>query len=85
MENALYHGQGSTGTWTGHTRHHRRHLRRQFVLSTADTEDVLSFHNYLPTRGAIAADIAKAKAYAVKVNKTADQHRGRLHRARQSL
>ena len=34
-----------------------------------DTEDVLSFHNYLPTRGAIAADIAKAKAYAAKVNK----------------
>jgi hypothetical protein len=34
-----------------------------------DTEDVLSFHNYLPTRGAIAADIAKARAYAAKVNK----------------
>jgi len=34
-----------------------------------DTEDVLSFHNYLQTRGAVDADIALAKAYAAKVNK----------------
>jgi hypothetical protein len=32
-------------------------------------QDVLSFHNYLPTRAAIRADIAKAKAYAAKTGK----------------
>lgn len=36
---------------------------------TGDAVDVISFHNYLSTRAAIRADIAKAKAYAAKVNK----------------
>lgn len=39
------------------------------MIEMAEAQDVLSFHNYLPTRAAIRADIAKAKAYAAKVNK----------------
>ena len=39
------------------------------MIEMGDSVDVLSFHNYLPTRGAIRADIAKAKEYAAKVNK----------------
>jgi hypothetical protein len=39
------------------------------MVEMGDAQDVLSFHNYLPTRAAIRADIAKAKAYAAKVNK----------------
>jgi hypothetical protein len=39
------------------------------MIEMGDAQDVLSFHNYLPTRAAIRADIAKAKAYAAKVNK----------------
>jgi hypothetical protein len=39
------------------------------MIAMNDAVDVLSFHNYLQTRGAIAADIAKAKAFAAKVNK----------------
>ncbi|MEO8597267.1 MAG: hypothetical protein ABI759_28370 [Candidatus Solibacter sp.] len=39
------------------------------MIDMGDAVDVLSFHNYLPTRAAIRADIAKAKAYAAKVNK----------------
>ncbi len=35
----------------------------------ADAVDVLSFHNYLATRAAIADDIARAKAFAAKVGK----------------
>ena len=35
----------------------------------ADAVDVLSFHDYLSTRGAIADDIARAKAFAAKANK----------------
>ncbi len=39
------------------------------MIEMGEAQDVLSFHNYLTTRGAIRADIAKAKAYAAKVNK----------------
>jgi hypothetical protein len=39
------------------------------MIEMGDAVDVLSYHNYLPTRAAIRADIAKAKAYAAKVNK----------------
>jgi hypothetical protein len=39
------------------------------MIEMGEAQDVLSFHNYLPSRAAIRADIAKAKAYAVKVNK----------------
>jgi hypothetical protein len=39
------------------------------MIEMGDAQDVLSFHNYLPTRAAIRADIAKAKAYAAKVGK----------------
>lgn len=39
------------------------------MIEMGDAQDVLSFHNYLSTRAAIRADIAKAKAYAAKVNK----------------
>ena len=39
------------------------------MIEMGDAQDVLSFHNYLPTRAAIRADIAKAKAYAAKVKK----------------
>ncbi len=39
------------------------------MIEMGEAQDVLSFHNYLPTRAAIGADIAKAKAYAAKVNK----------------
>jgi hypothetical protein len=39
------------------------------MIEMGEAEDVLSFHNYLTTRGAIRADIAKAKAYAATVNK----------------
>jgi hypothetical protein len=39
------------------------------MIEMGEALDVLSFHNYLPTRGAIGADIAKAKAYAAKVGK----------------
>ena len=39
------------------------------MIEMGDAQDVLSFHNYLPTRAAIRADIGKAKAYAAKVNK----------------
>ena len=35
----------------------------------ADAVDVLSFHDYLPTRAAIADDIARAKAFAAKTGK----------------
>ncbi len=35
----------------------------------ADAVDVLSFHDYLPTRAAIADDIARAKAFAAKAGK----------------
>lgn len=34
-----------------------------------DAVDVLSFHDYLPTRGAIAGDIARAKAFAARSGK----------------
>ena len=39
------------------------------MIEMDEAQDVLSFHNYLPTRAAIRADIAKAKAYAAKVGK----------------
>jgi hypothetical protein len=39
------------------------------MIEMGEAQDVLSFHNYLPTRAAIRADIAKAKAYAAKVGK----------------
>ena len=39
------------------------------MIEMGDAVDVLSFHNYLATRGRIRADIAKAKAYAAKVGK----------------
>ena len=39
------------------------------MIAMGEDQDVLSFHNYLATRGAIAADIVKAKEYAAKVNK----------------
>lgn len=39
------------------------------MIEMGEAQDVLSFHNYLPTRAAIAADIAAAKAYAAKVGK----------------
>lgn len=35
----------------------------------SDAVDVLSFHNYLPTRAAISNDIARAKAFAAKTGK----------------
>ncbi len=39
------------------------------MIEMGDAVDVLSFHDYLTTRAAIRADIAKAKAYAAKVGK----------------
>ncbi len=39
------------------------------MIEMGEAQDVLSFHNYLPTRAAIRADIAKAKAYAAQVHK----------------
>ena len=39
------------------------------MIEMGEAQDVLSFHNYLPTRAAIRADIAKAKAYAAKTGK----------------
>jgi hypothetical protein len=39
------------------------------MIDMGEEQDVLSFHNYLPTRAAIRADIAKAKAYAAKTGK----------------
>jgi hypothetical protein len=39
------------------------------MIEMGDVVDVLSFHDYLTTRGAIRADIAKAKAYAAKTGK----------------
>jgi len=39
------------------------------MIEMGEAVDVLSFHNYLSTRAAIRADIAKAKAYAEKVGK----------------
>jgi hypothetical protein len=39
------------------------------MIAMGEAQDVLSFHNYLPTRAAIRADIAKARAYSAKVNK----------------
>jgi hypothetical protein len=39
------------------------------MIEMGEQQDVLSFHNYLATRARIRADIAKAKAYAAKVNK----------------
>ena len=39
------------------------------MMEMGAAQDVLSFHNYLPTRAAIRADIAKAKAYAARVGK----------------
>jgi hypothetical protein len=48
----------------------------------ADVVDVLSFHNYLDTRSAIAADIAKAKAFAQRVGKrVVDTEMGCIARA----
>ena len=35
----------------------------------ADAVDVLSFHDYLPTRDAVAADIRRAKAFAARTGK----------------
>lgn len=35
----------------------------------ADAVDVLSFHDYLPTRAAIAADVARAKAFAAQTGR----------------
>jgi hypothetical protein len=39
------------------------------MIEMGDAVDVLSFHDYLTTRAAIRADIARAKAYAAKVGK----------------
>ncbi len=39
------------------------------MIEMGEVQDVLSFHNYLATRAAIRADIAKAKAYAAKAGK----------------
>jgi hypothetical protein len=39
------------------------------MIEMGEAQDVLSFHNYLPTRAAIRADIAKAKAYAARTGK----------------
>ncbi len=39
------------------------------MIEMGEAQDVLSFHNYLPTRAAIRADIAKAKAYAAETGK----------------
>lgn len=39
------------------------------MIEMGSAVDVLSFHNYLTTREAIRADIAKARAYAAKVGK----------------
>jgi hypothetical protein len=39
------------------------------MIEMGEVQDVLSFHNYLSTRAAVRADIAKAKAYAVTVGK----------------
>jgi len=39
------------------------------MIEMGEAQDVLSFHDYLPTRAAIRADVAKAKAYAAKVGK----------------
>ena len=39
------------------------------MIEMGEAQDVLSFHNYLSTRAAIRADIAKARAYAAKVGK----------------
>src|SRR5581483_4233054 len=35
----------------------------------ADTVDVLSFHDYLPTRAAVSNDVARAKAFAAQAGK----------------
>ncbi len=43
------------------------------MIAMGDAVDVLSFHNYSPTRAQIRASIAKAKEYAAKVRKAADQ------------
>jgi hypothetical protein len=39
------------------------------MIEMGEAQDVLSFHNYLATRAAIRADIAKAKAYAASTGK----------------
>jgi len=39
------------------------------MIAMGDAVDVLSFHNYSPTRAEIRASIAKAKEYAAKVGK----------------
>jgi hypothetical protein len=39
------------------------------MIEMGDVVDVLSFHNYSPTRAEIRASIAKAKEYAAKVGK----------------
>ncbi len=39
------------------------------MIAMGDAVDVLSFHNYSPTRAQIRASIAKAKEYAEQVNK----------------
>jgi hypothetical protein len=39
------------------------------MATLADAVDVLSFHDYLPTRAAISNDIARAKAFAAKSGK----------------
>ena len=51
----------------------------------ADAVDVLSFHDYSATRDGIAANIARAKAFAGASRQAGDQHRDRLHRPGQSL
>ena len=48
----------------------------------ADAVDVLSFHDYLPTRAAISNDIVRAKAFAAKTGKQAmDTETGCIARA----
>ena len=48
----------------------------------ADAVDVLSFHDYLPTRAAISNDIARAKSFAVKAGKQVmDSETGCIARA----
>ena len=51
----------------------------------ADAVDVLSFHDYLSTRAAIADDIARAKAFAATHGQAGHEHGNRLHRPRQPV
>ena len=39
------------------------------MIAMGDSVDVLSYHNYYPTRAGIRAEIAKAKAYAARTGK----------------